>query len=223
MKVTIVNTLEDYLSNLSTLEETDFYRGVGNSDEYKLIPSAGRYGLKVTSNQIQLESDLLERFKRHAPAYMQDNPQNDMEWMFLAQHHGLPTRLLDWTYNPLVALFFAVENEIVADAAVYRCFPFTTQINITEPFNVDGLAWIVPNLNHIRYKQQSGLFTLHSNPAEEDLSKIYEKFIIPKSVRKNIRWKLRKLGITKAFLFSDLDSLSYDIIKTVENKYEDFF
>lgn len=53
---------------------------------------------------------MLDAFKRRARPYIDQIPQNDFEWMFVAQHHGLPTRLLDWSTSPLVALYFAVAN-----------------------------------------------------------------------------------------------------------------
>lgn len=217
-----IRSLEQYIAQIEGLPETDFFRGVGDHENHKLIPSAGRLGIKDNSAQLQIEKDMLERFKRHAPSYTSYLPANDVEWLFLAQHHGLPTRLLDWTFNPLVALFFALENDEKACAAVYRAYPFSTPAKFTDPFEVKQLAWVVPNLNNIRYKHQDGLFTLHSVPNVEDLSKVHKKYIIPQQFRNSIRWKLRKIGISKAHLFPSLDSLAYDSIRIAEEKYPHF-
>jgi type I restriction enzyme M protein len=50
---------------------------------------------------------MLEKFKREAIPYLTIKPNDDWDWLALAQHHGLPTRLLDWTQNPLVAVGIA--------------------------------------------------------------------------------------------------------------------
>lgn len=52
---------------------------------------------------------MLKRFMQDARTFLVDAPANDWEWLFLAQHHNVPTRLLDWTENALVALYFACE------------------------------------------------------------------------------------------------------------------
>ncbi|WP_157823660.1 MULTISPECIES: FRG domain-containing protein [Pseudoalteromonas] len=228
MVVVTINTLEQYLAEFNTLAETEIYRGVGNVTEFKLVPTAGRFGIKDLKTQTEFEKQLLRDFKRSAPLYNSFIPKTELEWLFLAQHHGLPTRLLDWTFNPLVALFFAIENEIDSDAAVYcsylnKLINHETVTGWRDPFAITELMEIVPSQDHTRYRNQNGLFTIHSNPNTEDLSRVTKKIVIPAAYKKSIRWKLLKIGIGKAFIFSDLDSLSYDILSMNKSKYQSYF
>ena len=80
------------------------YRGLSDAD-YPLITSLNR----VCSHDLSLENSIIRNFKKYGYA---DLNQKDSFWQTLAtgQHFGLPTRLLDWTYSPLVAAHFVTVN-----------------------------------------------------------------------------------------------------------------
>lgn len=99
----------EFLAALSKLsaeigDEAVWFRGHAKS-EYKLLPSLAR-----NARALEREALLSKRFKQNAYPFRQSPPQGEWEWLFLMQHYGIPTRLLDWTESPLVALYFAVND-----------------------------------------------------------------------------------------------------------------
>ena len=118
----LINIYETYFHREGRGEEQWIFRGQGSS-RWGLQSSLDRTLATFVINQSEasrLEQGLLRRFKRQCYHYITDTPQehDDLEWLALMQHHGAPTRLLDWTYSFFVALYFAVEDADKCSRAV---------------------------------------------------------------------------------------------------------
>ena len=94
-----------------------WYRGQ-ESDSWDLTPTIARIPGGITA-----EAALITRFKQNALALLPERPTTEWEWLFIMRHHGVPTRLLDWTESPLVSLYFAVDKQPDSDGAVWFLLP----------------------------------------------------------------------------------------------------
>jgi hypothetical protein len=87
--------------------DTGVYRGAADVDAPLLTTLDRLGGTNPPHTKAELEEHVLRNYIRYARPHTDASAANDWEELFSAQHHGVPTRLLDWTYSPLVAAFFA--------------------------------------------------------------------------------------------------------------------
>jgi len=190
---------------------TVIFRGA-KSKSYTLIPKLGRYDKFKTSSREKEEKMMLRLFKEQAVPYLDFTP-NKWEWLAIAQHHGLPTRLLDWSRNPLIAAYFAVEKEHDDDSLIY-CYKNNKYINtekLADPFKRETVGKFIPTHVTQRITAQTGLFTIHPNPFIEFESNNISTITIKESFRKELKKNLYTYGIHRAMVYPSLDGLSKHI------------
>lgn len=187
----------------------------GHADEsWPLIPKVGRpeFDSKGSSDWA-----MFSLWKDKAIAY-ENLPENDLECLAIAQHHGLATRLLDWSNNPLVATYFACKGHPEKDGAIYVFFP--RNLLEEEKFDfreVKEIKQYIPRAIASRISRQSGRFTYHPNPQQSiEFGEIGDPFIgqqlkkvvVSKGAKEKILDELNIYNINEEGIFPDLDGLS---------------
>jgi FRG domain len=224
----MMNTLE--VNNLSEFvraaDQVGFYDELvlfrGQAVPGNLLPNICRRHPSFDSSK--KEEDALNQFALLGAALLPHYDLSKVDQMILAQHHGLKTRLLDWTTNALAALWFACCDSVNGDVFVYALNAgdfIDPSIYERDPFKVNKTRVIQPRHNNPRIIAQAGWFTLHrfsssSNcfvPLEKngEISSSLTEIKIPREARDSIIASLARHGVSRRSLFPDLTGLCLDL------------
>jgi hypothetical protein len=203
-----------------------WYRGVPKFD-YTLIPAL--YRIPIGRDK---ERDLFEKYRLIASRVF---PERNNDWEILAdmQHHGIPTRLLDWTEVLGVAIFFALLGNEDRDSGIYLLDPIklntkskknrAIQLGIDDSFDYRKLYWeaspVIPQFPIAveakflaeRIYAQHGRFTIHGDdtkPLEEQFPDCVKKIRFPQRTYEGAKYFLKIAGLNEFSIFPDITGLA---------------
>ncbi|MDZ4403843.1 FRG domain-containing protein [Prosthecobacter sp.] len=216
-----MNIVPDLLKQFDA-KQNAIFRGHANL-KWDLKPSIGRHYSEDWPTVSSKEKDSLRHFKLRSIPFLKVVPQHDhdLEWLCLMQHFGCPTRLLDFTTNPLIALFFASDPGHDGDGEVIA----TTQIEsrdegASDVFSArDPFVYDPPHTSE-RVIGQSGCFIVCPAPNEPLIVNNVRKVTVPKSQKERIRRELAILGINHSRLFPGLGGVCDDLKDILVNGLE---
>ena len=211
-----------------------WWRGETEDFETRLVP-----GMLRKDRGAGEEPSILLQFRQRAGSRRSEVPAEPDKagWLFLMQHHGLPTRILDWSENPLAALYFAVESETNATGVLWGVSPtllnksMMGQMKLLLPNHTDvasilNIAFtgkgssekviaVLPMENDLKMMLQASRFTIHGAKnildCKSDKEEYLTKFTIPPESKSVLKEQLDALGIRRSSLFPDLTSLAADV------------
>ena len=227
-----ISSVADLIEVIGALSEDDELMFRGQSRDWPLLPGIGRFPCgRYAHDWRAFHEFTIERFWRLAAPHLPSRATEDVEKWVMAQHHGLPTRLLDTTLNPLKAMHFAVSDprDDVHDG-VFWVFTYSGfREDLDEKYRKfwdDQITAFLPAQIHPRLTAQEGAFVCYPLPANAKklptLDKLpssfagseeirCHKFIVPAKQRRALRFELHRLGARHSLLFPDLDGVAREI------------
>jgi hypothetical protein len=221
MKKQQLTDLPGYLSLVADAKKNDVILFRGQSSSKPLLPKIARKDPKTDTTE--LEKTMLAELRRRGEMYLTSHhSQDDWDLIVHAQHFGMATRLLDWTSNPLVALWFSCtyaekdKNSFVYVFTVKDEY-LLNRATDPDPFKRTKTRVFKPKLNNSRIIAQSGWFTAHkhSNTAgrfvsldvNPDLTASITRIEVPHELRPQLLTQLNILGTNYQTMFPDMEGL----------------
>jgi len=211
------------------------FRGLGDV-AFDLRPNIGRSPNYTPA----MERALLSAFQRRVSQFTDESRFSPWDTLALAQHHGLPTRLMDWTTNPLVAAYFAVMAQpgrvqidgkrLLPEHRSVDCMIIAHRVRSASvieadqsigPFEIEDIRFVLPRSLTTRIAQQSGIFSAHPDPATpwaSPMARSADRFVIPGGARNLFARRLFYMGIDQMYLMGGLDGLGARIAWQYERK-----
>lgn len=232
-----IDSLNQYIKYIEQLGECTrhcrpmIFRG-HSQITYELMPSIMRkdiFASPPTAPQIdEYEDHLMDEWRKRARAFVEPTArENRLHWECLAraQHHYLPTRLLDWTERAATALYFAVERDKKSDfSCVWAIFaPEAIRSGrFSHPNQIDKVYLFRPPHIVPRITVQQSCFTVHPSDYRQRphdwIKGMHFVFVVRNRHRQKILKGLHAVGINRAALFPDLDGVAAHLRETIRPK-----
>jgi len=239
-RVSSWSDLADLVDHFSFFNGHDWlFRGVTNAT-HGLVPKIGRTNTRALKPdpltgerarvpyRLEDERAVLAMFKQQARAHLPLAPDTELEWLAIAQHFGLPTRLLDWTDSLLVAAWFAVAKggvehgkPKVVDSAIWVTRQVVSvSLDYTgDPLTIgDPSAYRPPHISS-RIAAQGSVLMICPMPTEEPVLPFSKKVVVDRSAEFTTKKRLSACGINTRHLFPDLAGLSEHLAWMYKNDW----
>ena len=215
---------EQWVDLVKDKTDTTIYRG--QRKDYPLLPNICREG--EPSLLLVKERELLTQFKNKAARCLQVVPDNDSDWLVVAQHHGLHTRLIDWSHDPYAALWFALDGSNKKDSRpeVWVMNPLKQDVmqnlDSSRPFSGERTKVFKPSFSIPRLVAQDGCFVLFKHvenskkgfvalERNQQLRKRIERVRIQNHAAPQIMKQLKAMGYDRDRLFPDIDAIAKSV------------
>lgn len=221
---TSVADFDEWVSIVSNGSNTAVYRG--QRKYWPLLPTISRDN--DPAKLLSLEDKILKLFKKEGRGCLHLIPKTDWDWLVVGQHHGLPTRVLDWSYNPYVALWFALKKYSRNDSEpeVWILKPkdedIIESLENSRPFQGTKTKLFNTEFRIPRIKQQEGCFVLFKYvekncigfvPLEKNqrLRTRIERIRLAKYAAPEMLNEIEQKGFNESKLFPNIDDVSKSI------------